>query len=152
MLIIFQVFFIKCDVRAIGRQFLGIFLNPPLYIDVIMARLRSIGISPVFSEALYSSWRGWARLLLNCLRRIAGNSSGSPEEFCEIVFFASMMSSLVILMSDSVFAFRHLIVIVVSRVLKTLLYYTFSSSLIIFCCLVPGSPLHPGQGEVQFQL
>ena len=69
-----------------------------------MARLRSIGISPVFREALYSSWRGWARLLLHCLRRIAGNSSGPPDEFCEIVFIACMMSSLVILMSDSVFA------------------------------------------------
>ena len=68
-----------------------------------MARLRSVGISPVFREALYSSWRGWARLLLHCLRSISGNSSGPPEEFCEIVFIASMMSSLVILMSDSVF-------------------------------------------------
>ena len=68
-----------------------------------MARLRSVGISPVFREALYSSWRGCARLLLHCLRSIAGNSSGPPEEFCEIVFIASMMSSLVILMSDSVF-------------------------------------------------
>ena len=68
-----------------------------------MARLRSVGISPVFREALYSSWRGWARLLLHFLRSIAGNSSGPLEEFCEIVFIASMMSSLVILMSDSVF-------------------------------------------------
>ena len=69
-----------------------------------MARLRSVGISPVFREALYSSWRGWARLLLHCLRSITGNSLGPPEEFCERVFIASMMSSLVILMSDSVFA------------------------------------------------
>ena len=68
-----------------------------------MARLRLFGISHVFKEALYSSWRVWARLLLHCLRRIAGNSSGPPEEFCDIVFIASMMSSLVILMSDSVF-------------------------------------------------
>ena len=74
-----------------------------MYIGVIMARLRSVGISCVFSEALYSSWRGWARLFLHCLRSIAGNSSGPPEEFYEIVFIASMMSSLVILMSDSVF-------------------------------------------------
>ena len=36
--------------------------------------------------------RGWARFLLHCLRRIAGISSGPPEEFCEIVFIASMMS------------------------------------------------------------
>ena len=78
---------------------MGRFLEPPLYISVIMARLKSVGISPVFSEALYSSWRGWARLLLYCLRSIAGNSSGPPEEICEIVFIASMMSSLVILMS-----------------------------------------------------
>ena len=35
-----------------------------MYIGVIMARLRSVGISPVFREALYSSWRGWARLSL----------------------------------------------------------------------------------------
>ena len=41
--------------------------------------------------------------MLHCLRSIAGNSSGPPEEFCEIVFIASMMSSLVILLSDSVF-------------------------------------------------
>ena len=32
------------------------------------------------------------------------NLSGPPEEFCEIVFIASMMFSLVILMSDGVFA------------------------------------------------
>ena len=74
-----------------------------MYIGVIMARLRFVAISPVFRKALYSSWRGLARLLLHCLRSIAGNSSGSPEEFCEIVFIASMMSSLVILMSDGVF-------------------------------------------------
>ena len=83
---------------------MGRFLEPPLYIGVIMARLRLVGISPVFREALYSSWRGWAMLLLHCFRSIAANSSGSPEEFFEIVFIASMMSSLVILMSDSVFA------------------------------------------------
>ena len=74
---------------------LGRFLEPPWYIGVIMACLRSIGILPVFRQALYSSWRVWARLLLHCLRSIAGNSSGPPEEFCEIVFIASMMSSLV---------------------------------------------------------
>ena len=74
-----------------------------MYIGVIRARLRSVGILPVFREALYSSWRGWARLLLHCLTNIAGNSSAPPEEFCEIVFIASMMSSHVILMSDSVF-------------------------------------------------
>ena len=76
----------------------------PLCIGVIMACLKSVGISPVFREALYSSWWGWARLLLHCLRSIAGNSSGPPEEFCEIVFIESMMSSLVILMSESIFA------------------------------------------------
>ena len=75
-----------------------------MYIGVINnGSFRSVGISPVFREALYSSWRAWARLLLHCLRSIAENSSGPPEEFCEIVFIASMMSSLVILMSDSVF-------------------------------------------------
>ena len=66
-----------------------------------MARLRSIGISSIFSDVLYSSWRRWARLLLHCLRSIAGNSSGPPEKICEIVFIASMMSSLVIFMYDS---------------------------------------------------
>ena len=108
-----------------------------MYIGIIMANLRSIGISPVFREALCSSRRGWARLLLHCLRRIAGISSGPPEEFCEIVYIASMMSSLVILMSSSVFAggcpkksFGYLIVIVGSGVLKTLLYCSFSSLLI----------------------
>ena len=84
-----------------------------------MARLRSIGISPVFSETFYSSWRGWARLFLHCFRRITGNSSGPPEEFCEIVFIASTTTSLVILMSASVFpcgcpkkSFGYLMVIV----------------------------------------
>ena len=135
-------------------------MEPPLYICVIMARLRSDGISPVFREALVGegvfSWRGWARLLLYCLRSIAGNSSGPPEEFCEIVFIASMMSSLVILLSDCVFpcgcpkkSFGYLTVIVGSGVLKTLLYCLFSSSL-IFCCLIPSFPLDPG--EVKFQL
>ena len=77
--------------------------------------------------------------MLHCLRRIAGNRSGHPEEFCEIVFIASMMSSLLILMSDSVFAcgcpkksLGYLIVIVGSGVLKTLLHCSFSSSLIFF--------------------
>ena len=79
-------------------------MEPPLYIGVRMARLRSVGISLVFREAFYSSWRGWARLLLHRFRIIAGNLSGPPEEFCEIVFIASMMSSLVILMSGIVFA------------------------------------------------
>ena len=41
---------------------------------------------------------------MHCLRSIAGKSSGPPEEFCETVFIASMMSSLLVLMSDSVFA------------------------------------------------
>ena len=125
-----------------------------MYIGAIMARLRSIGISPVFSEALYSSWRGWARFLLHCLRSIAGNSSGPPEKFCEIVFIASMMSSLVIFMSDSLFpcgcpkkSFGYLIVIVGSGVLKTLLYCSFSSSLI---CLLLGSRFPSYPGEVQF--
>ena len=35
-----------------------------------------------------------------------GNLSELPEEFCEIVFTVSMMSSLVILMSESVFKLR----------------------------------------------
>ena len=118
---------------------MGRFLAPPLYIGVILARLRSVGISPVFREALYSSWRGWAWLLLHCLRSIAGNSSIPPEGFCEIVFIASKMSSLVILMSDGVFPYGspkkslgYLIVIVGSGVLKTLLYCSFSRSLIFF--------------------
>ena len=76
---IFSCIFIRCDVRATGRQFLARFLEPPLYIDVIMVRLRSFGISPVFTEALYSSWRGWAGHLLHCLRSIALNSSGPPD-------------------------------------------------------------------------
>ena len=53
------------------------------------------------------------------------------------VFIASMVTSLVILMSDSVFAcgfpkksFGYLIVIVGSGVLKTILYCSFSNSLI----------------------
>ena len=77
-----------------------------------------------------------------------GNSSMPPEEFCEIVFIASMMSSLVILMSDSVFicgcpkkSFGYLIVIVGSGVLKTLLYCSFSSSLIflLLCSRFPST-------------
>ena len=99
-----------------------------MYISVIMARFRSIGISPVLSEALYKNWRGWARLLLHCLSSNAGNSSGPLEEFSEIVFIASMMSCLVILASESVFvcgrsqkSFEYLIVFVGSGVLKTVL-------------------------------
>ena len=122
-----------------------------------MARLRSVDISPVFRDALHSNyWRGWARLLLHCLRSIAGNSSGPPEVFCEIVFIASMMSSLVIIVSYSVFPcgcpkkyFGYLTVIVGSGVLKTILYCSFSSSL-IFLLLGSKFPLHPG--EVQLQL
>ena len=65
-----------------------------MYIGAIMAHLRSVGISPV-SEKLYTAvGEGRLRLLLHCLRSTAGNSSGPPEEFCEIVFIASMMSSL----------------------------------------------------------
>ena len=100
-------------------------------------KLRSVGFSAVFREALYSSWRGWASLLLHCLRSIALNSSGPPEELYEIIFIASMMSSLVVLMSDSVFhcgcpkkSFGYFIVIVGSGVLKTLLHCSFSCSLI----------------------
>ena len=129
---------------------MGSSLDPPLYIVVIMTRLRSVGISPVFREALYSSWRGWARLLLHCLRSIAGNSAGPPEQFCEIIYIASMMRSLVILMSASVFpsgcpkkSFGYLIVIVGSGVVHSVVRP-------FFCCLVTSSPLHPG--EVQFQL
>ena len=104
---------------------------------------------------IYSSWRGWARLFLRCLRGIAGNLSGPPEEFCEIVFIASMMSSLVvILMSYSLFlcgcpkkTFGYSIVIVGSGVLKSLLYCSFSSSLIL---LLLSSRLT--SSEVQFLL
>ena len=125
-----------------------------MYIDVIMARLRSIGILPVFSQALYSSWRGWARLLLHCLISVAGNTSGPPEEFCEIVFIASMMSSIVILMSDSVFpcgcpkkSFGYLTVIAGSGVLKALLYCSFSS-LIIFLLLGSRFPYSSWRGQI----
>ena len=69
----------------------------------IFCKESSNGISPVFNEAVYSSWRGWARLLLHFLRSNAGNSSGPSDEFFEIVSIASMMSSTVILMSESVF-------------------------------------------------
>ena len=55
---IFQNIFIKCDVRATGRKFLGRFLELPLYIGVIMARLRSVGISPVFREAFIAVGEG----------------------------------------------------------------------------------------------
>ena len=94
------------------------------------------------------------RLVLHCLRSIAGNSSGPPEEFCEIVFIASMMSSLVMLMSDSVFpcvcpkkSFGYLIVIVGSGVLKTLLYCSVSSSL-IFLLLSSGFPSSSWRGPI----
>ena len=38
------------------------------FIGVIKPRLRANGIFQVFIEALYISWRRWARLLLHCLR------------------------------------------------------------------------------------
>ena len=53
---------------------------------------------------LYTAIGEGARFLLHCLRSIAGNSSGPSEELCDIVFIASMMTSLAILLSDSVFA------------------------------------------------
>ena len=117
-----------------------------------MARLRR-AISPVFSEALYSSWRGWARLLLHFLRSNAGNSSGPPDELFEIVFIASMMSSPVMLMSESVFAcgcpkksFGYLIVLVRSGVLKMLLYCSFSS--LIFSSLGSRFPSASRRGPI----
>ena len=116
-----KYFLFKPFLSQVNNIFFSIYVSTSI--------LRPVGISPVFREAIYSSWRGWARLLLHCLRSIAQNSSGPPEEFCEIVFIASMISSLVILMSDSVFpcgcpkkSFGYSIVIVGSGVLKTLLY------------------------------
>ena len=97
---------------------MGRSMEPLSYIDVIMARLSSNGISPVFSEALYSSWRGWARLLLHCSRSNAGISSRSPEEFSEIVLIASMMFSLMILMPESVFDYSRLTLSLHAPILK----------------------------------
>ena len=84
-------------------------------------------------------WRKTAVSVLHCF--FVENVSGPPEEFCEIDFILSMMSSLVILMSDNAFAsgcpkksFGYLIVIVGSGVLKTLLYCSFSN-LVIFLLL-----------------
>ena len=61
------------------------------------------GIYDVFREALYNSWRKSATLLLPCSRSNGGNLSGPPKDISEIVSIALMMSSLVILMSESVF-------------------------------------------------
>ena len=105
--------------KCYGTVVLGKVLGATLVYWCNKARLRSIGISHIFRCNLSSGWRGWVRLLLHCLRSIAGNSSGPPEEFYEIVFMA----------------FGYLIVRVWSGVLKTLLS-SFSSSLILFCCLV----------------
>ena len=126
-----------------------------MYIGVIIACLRSIGTSPIFREALYNSWRGWARLLLHCLRSIPENSSGPPAEFCEIVFITSMMSSLVILMSGSVFtcgrpkkSFEYVFIVIIgSGVLKTLLYCSF-----IFLLLGSKFPSSTWKGPIQAQI
>ena len=102
-------------------------LQNPLYIGAIIARLRFNDISQVFSEAFYSSWRGWAKLLLLCLRSDGKNSSTPQEEFWEIDSIASMMSTLVTLLSESVSvygcpkkSFGYLTALVGSGVLKTL--------------------------------
>ena len=103
-----------------------------MYIGVIIACLRSVGISPVFSEALYSSWRGWARLLLHCLRSIAGNLSGHPDSFYCIYVFScniNIRQCISLWVSEEVLWIL-IIVIIGSGVLKTLLCYLFSSSLI----------------------
>ena len=50
--------FIKCDIKAAGRLFLGRSMEPHLYIGVIMTLLRSNGVSPLLREDFYSSWRG----------------------------------------------------------------------------------------------
>ena len=72
----------------------------------MMASFGFNGISPVFRADLYNSWRGQVGLAvtIHCLKSNAGNSSGPPEVFCEIIFIASMMSSLVLLMSQRIFA------------------------------------------------
>ena len=76
--------------------------------------------------------------MLHCLGSNAGNPTGPSEEFWEIVIIPSMISSLVIFMSESAFAcgcpknFVYNIVIVGSWMLKTQLYCSFSSSLIFF--------------------
>ena len=98
---------INCDLKATGRYTcLGSSLELPLHLGVIIIRLRSNGISLAYSVELYmySSWRGKERLLLHCFRSNVENSSGPPEEFGEIVFIASLMSSLEIFMSERVLA------------------------------------------------
>ena len=104
----------------------------------------------LYSEALYSSWRGRARLLLQqCLRRNAGNSSGPPEEFWGTDLIASMMSSLVILLSD-----KCILPVGVQRIIWILANFSWVGSaeeLVVhsfFFCLFPDSPFHPK--EVRF--
>ena len=110
--------------------------RPPLHIGVIMARLRYIDILPVFREAKPVVGEGglgsYCIVSENCWKFIR-----APRRVLGDSFFASMMSCLVILMSDSVFgcgcpkkSFGYLIVIVGSLVQKMLLYCSFSSSLI----------------------
>ena len=109
----------------------GIYWYEPTYIDVIIGRIRYSVISPVFSEALYSGLRGWARLFQHCLRSNAGNSSDLQKN-SGADFIAYMMSSLIILMSDRIFtcvcpkkSFGYLTYVVGSGVLTTLLYWAF---------------------------
>ena len=81
----------------------------------------------LYSVTLYTAFGANALwFLLHCLRSNALNSSEPPVGFSDIVFIASMMSSPVILMSESIFAgecpkksFGHLVVLVWYRVLKT---------------------------------
>ena len=53
----FFIILIKCD-KGYRTVVLGYVAGAPLYIGIIVARLRSYGISPVFSKTFYSSWRG----------------------------------------------------------------------------------------------
>ena len=67
--------------------------------------------------------------MLYCLRSIAVNSSGPPEEFCETVFISSMMSSLVILFACGcqMKSFGYLIVIFGSGVLKYFVFFLIAA-------------------------
>ena len=75
----------------------------------------------------------------------------NKKSFLGIVFIASIMFSVLILMSESVFdcgcpnkSFGYLFVIVVFGMLKTQLSVHLAIRS-FFCCLVSGSPLPPGE-------
>ena len=145
--IFFPLFFSKCDVRVTGRQFLGRFLDPPLYIIVIMARLSLLAFllcSVKLYTAVGEGGLGSCSIIWEVQLEIHQDLRSS---YVRLFFIGSMMSSLVIL-SESVFAcgcpkksFGYLMVFVGSGVLRRYCIFNLvvRSFLFLLGCRFPSS-------------